>query len=101
MWPPMRAFVVTLLLIACGSSQATHPSGQAPTGDAEFARATDAFIAAHLAFRPTFAVDLGLHEYDGKVPDRSPPTIAAEVERLRAARATFIAFDETKLSAQR
>jgi uncharacterized protein (DUF885 family) len=92
----MRVFVLAFL-VACGSSQ--HPAS--PSADKDFAAAADQFVTAHLAFRPSFAVDLGLHDYDGKVPDRSPAAITAEITRLRAAKTQFAAFDDAKLSPQR
>ena len=61
----------------------------------------DRFFAAHMTFRPQLAVDLGLHEYDGKVPDRSRAAIDAEIARLRAAQTTFEAIEPARLSKMR
>ena len=94
----MRALLLAAL-VACGSPQ--HNAPPAPNADGDFAAAADTFIAAHLAFRPNFAIDLGLHDYDGKVPDRSPAAIDAEIARLKAAKQKFAAFDDAKLSKQR
>lgn len=59
----------------------------------------ETFFEQHLAFRPAFGIDLGLHdEYDGKVPDRSPAAIAAEIERLHAAQTSFEAVDPKVLT---
>ena len=100
----MKALVaIAVFLVACGSpspARTTAPPSPAAAdvADAELATTIDAFMIGHLAFRPTFAIDLGLHEFDGQVPDRSPAAITAEIGRLRAARTTFRAFDARELS---
>jgi uncharacterized protein (DUF885 family) len=106
----MRARVLLLvsLLVACGSPSApttTPPpaiaTNAAAVADAELATAIDTFLDGHFAFRPPFAIGLGHHAYDGRVPDLSTAAIAAEIQRLRAARVTFAAFDGRELSARR
>src|SRR5438045_2106603 len=98
---PMRALAI-LFVTACGASspRATAPTPQ-NAGDAKLASAIDAFLTPYFAFRPTFGVELGLHEYDGQVPDRSPAAIQAEIARLHAANDTFGAFAPATLSKQR
>jgi uncharacterized protein (DUF885 family) len=93
----MRALPIVLFLVACGSA-AKPKAPPPPTPDQDLAAAVDAFMVPYLAYRPTFGVDLGLHEYDGKVPDRSPAAIQAEITRLHEARKTFSRIDDTKLS---
>src|SRR5688572_12713638 len=100
----VRPFFAALLVasVACSSAPST-PAKPQPTDDGAdraFAAQIDTFFSAHLAFRPSFGVDLGLHEYDGKVPDRSKQAIEAEVARLKAALQTFEAVDAAKLSKQ-
>lgn len=91
----MRLLLVAVL--ACSAPQRV-PS---LSDDAKVAAKIDRFFAAHMTFRPQLAVDLGLHAYDGKVPDRSRAAIEAELVRLRAAQATFEAFDASRLSRAR
>ncbi len=67
------------------------------SADTELATKIEGFVAGHLAFRPNLAIDIGLHENDGKVPDRSAAAIAAEIARLEAAQRTFEAIDPAKL----
>lgn len=94
----MRALPILLVVAAaCGGSGATTPTTPRTAGT-ELAAAVDAFMPGYLAFRPSFAVDLGLHEYDGKVPDRSPAAIQAEIRRLVEARETFSRIDDAKLT---
>lgn len=97
----MRTSIALSLLIACGSTAARPVPPATESEDVRLAAAFDSFVDGHLAFRPSFAIDLGLHTYDGLVPDRSPEAIAAEIERLRRARVTFTAFDEAALSPRR
>lgn len=89
-----------VLLTACSStpprSAATTPTTR--SADRELAAAIDTFMTGHLAFRPSFAISLGRHDHDGRVPDRSREAITAEVARLHAARKTFTAIDEQKLA---
>jgi uncharacterized protein (DUF885 family) len=97
----MLRLVAVVALIACGARSSPHavePAPAAPVEDATLAAEIEGFLAGHLAFRPGFAVELGLHEHDGKVPDRSRAAIAAEIARLRAARTTFEAIAGRALS---
>jgi hypothetical protein len=55
---------------------------------ADWDRFVGIYLEEHLAARPTFAVAAGRHDFDGQLPDWSPPGIAAEISRLRRARAT-------------
>lgn len=93
------ASLILSLLVACGGPPTVvKPEPMEPTkADGELATKIETFIAGHLAFRPNLAIDLGLHEHDGKVPDRSASAVAAEIARLEAARLTFEAIDPAKL----
>jgi uncharacterized protein (DUF885 family) len=96
--PLAGAFAIAVALSGCGGG--TRPATPQPDHDADraFEAAAEAFYWAHLDFRPSFAVELGHHRYDGQVPDRSPGAIAAEVARLRAARDAFAAFEAAPLT---
>jgi len=93
------ASLVVLLCAACGGTPTPAKPAPAQPTAAERALATTiaGFVTGHLAFRPGLGIELGLHEYDGVVPDRAPAAIAAEVARLTTAQATFEAIDPTKL----
>jgi uncharacterized protein (DUF885 family) len=87
----VRRALLLLVLVACKSTPAhVEPPKLASQ---TFAQRVDVFLDEHFAFRPTFAVALGLHEYDGKVPDRSKAAIAAEIARLHRAEQTFAEVD--------
>ncbi len=56
----------------------------APTAaDRAFQTIADEFLSGYFAFRPHLALELGLHEYDGKLSDYSQAALAREHERLR------------------
>ncbi len=75
-----------LLLVACGGHAAVQPNIRVDrTDEEEFDELLEQFYEPHFRFRPGLAIELGYHEYDGQVPDRSPEAIAAEIERLHHA----------------
>src|SRR2546426_7406037 len=56
----------------------------APTpADKAFQTVADEFLSGYFAFRPHLALELGLHEYDGKLSDYSQAALAREHERLQ------------------
>src|SRR5450432_1725953 len=65
--------------------------------NAHFAQKLDHYLQGYFAFRPGEATDLGLHDWDEKLPDLSRPAIDAEVARLKAALKTFGAIDPATL----
>jgi hypothetical protein len=93
---------IVAFVLACTPREIKTGPGPVIAGspvERQLGAAIDTFFAQHLAFRPGFGIDLGLHdEYDGKVPDRSPAAIAAEIERLHAAQARFEAIDPAVLT---
>lgn len=98
------AVILLSMVGACGGGAAVSPApvvaiDSAETPDAVFRRRADEIYWAHLEFRPQAAIELGYHRYDGRVPDRSPAAIAAEVERLKVALLWLEAVDTAALSA--
>src|SRR5690242_6018778 len=55
------------------------------------------FLDSSYAADPAFAVTLGRHEFDGRLPDFSDAGIRRQIARLRAAREKALAFDFAKL----
>lgn len=99
----MRRWVIAVaLLAACSSPARRQPDPPATPAESAVERAFVAsaqrFLDGHFAFRPSFAVELGLHEYDGKVPDRAPAALAAERRRLAAAEVELAGVDTKQLS---
>jgi uncharacterized protein (DUF885 family) len=60
---------------------------------------TGRFLADYFDFHPTYATGLGLHEYDGRVPDWSRATIERWVAHLRNDLEEINAIDADQLEA--
>jgi hypothetical protein len=89
--------VAALLLGGCAStsgSNDTRAEAQAPTWPA-FSRS---FIDGYFRISPSFAVNQGKHEFDGRLPDWSETGLANSAEFLRSSIAAAQAFDERRLS---
>ena len=57
----------------------------------------DQFLNGYFAANPTFAVNQGKHEYDGKFPDWSNEGISKEIARLKSEREKAAAFKDADL----
>ena len=90
---PVRVSLLTvlgaLMLGACDSGG----------GGERWSQFVDEFTESYFKAHPEFAVSSGRHEFDGQLPDTSASGIAAEIERLRAARRKAVAFFESRLGA--
>jgi uncharacterized protein (DUF885 family) len=82
-----------------GGAQGGGAGGAAPAR-ASFAQEADAFYQRYLELSPTFAFSLGLHQYDGKLPDVSGKALAGRAAWLRRERAAFEAIPADDLDAQ-
>lgn len=82
------------------SASSAIPSGSPGEAHAAstFSALRDAYIAAWLEAEPASGRELGLHEYDGKIADRSARAIAARIEYLTRAVREFAAVDARALS---
>jgi uncharacterized protein (DUF885 family) len=78
-----------------GSGSADKPvravAGGAPVRPS-FAQAADTFYRRYLELSPTFAVSLGLHQFDGRLPDVSRKALADRAAWLARQRAVFEAM---------
>ncbi len=68
------------LVVALMGADAPAPT-LAP-GDRTFQTIADEFLAGYFAFRPHTALELGLHEFDGKLADYSQESLNRERSRL-------------------
>jgi uncharacterized protein (DUF885 family) len=96
------AALCTLTLAACPAPTAprgTTVPAPAATPSAAFAELAAAATERTYRFEPADAVSLGLHAYDGQLPDRSPAGLAAEIAALRADRDALAAVDARTLTA--
>jgi hypothetical protein len=95
--------ILTLGLAACGPQEAPapqvveEPPKVAATKDVDWNGFVDGFMQGWWRAHPIMAVTKGLHEYDGLFPDWSREGIAAEIDRLRLARANAKDFDSLGL----
>ena len=80
----MRRFWL-LALVACGGARSSRPT--------EPWSVTSERVLGHLyAISPSNAVSLGLHDYDGKLPEMSPSAIAADLAQLAEDRRALEAY---------
>ena len=97
----VRSFVrlAGLLLILCAVSavHAATPDASA-SSDAAFQKVVDALLADLYARNPTYATDLGLHEFDGRLEDYSAASIAAELQAVAKFAAELERIDPKRLS---
>jgi len=94
--------VVVLILFAggCASTPAPVPGspGQA-SGSAGWAKYVGDFESGYFERSPTFAVQQGRHEYDGRLPDWSAAGIRAGAQWLHQQRTRAEMFVDEELSA--
>lgn len=93
---------LALLPAACGVSEPPAAEEGRPVAAEAGARwhaFVEGYIEQTLAAQPHFAVYLGRHEFDGRLPDLGAEGIAAEIARLHAARETALGFDAAGLDA--
>jgi uncharacterized protein (DUF885 family) len=106
-----RSQLLALALVHCWL-WACHPRGAdrpVSTGEAppqqpaaaavDFAALANEVLDRQLAAHPERAVELGLHEHDGKLPDVSASGLAKDLERLRQDIAALEAVDVAQLDA--
>lgn len=97
------ALAAVLPLAACGSSPppkkepVTKKAKAALTADQKLAKAIDAFLPEYYKRHPTFAADLGVHEFDGKLPDVSGEALPETIAWHQAQLAAFEGFDPSGL----
>jgi hypothetical protein len=96
---PRRFLCVALIsLAACQQSESRSESAK-PGLDApqRFAELLGEFTKGYYALSPIAAVNSGLHEYDGQLPDFSPEGIRAKVAWLEQMRRSTAAIDAERL----
>lgn len=86
----IRASVLTAMLLACSSSSSTpRTSTVTSDGTPGFADLVHLTVTHLHAYDPEHAVGLGLHDFDGKLPDRSPQALANTIAQLGQDRAAL------------
>jgi uncharacterized protein (DUF885 family) len=102
--PFVRAIAMLLLVVLAGGCETSPvpPTGSTAqtTGSPEWTKHLHQFDEGYFALNPTFAVQQGRHEYDGRLPDWSAAGIHAAVQWLHTQRTQADAFDQNALSAE-
>jgi uncharacterized protein (DUF885 family) len=89
----MRILIaVAFAAVACGVALPRVAAAPPAPGDAAFERLAEEYLHGHLAWRPALGVSLGLHDYDGRITDFSPASLAAELTRLKSFDARLASF---------
>ena len=90
--------LISLLFSACQPVANTNQSANTSTmTKTKWDTYVDQFLNDYFAANPTFAVQQGKHEYDGKFPDWSEAGLQKEIARLKAEREEAAAFKDSDL----
>jgi len=87
----LQAMCLMVALVGADASAATP-------ADKAFEAAAEEFLAGYFAFRPHSALELGLHDYDGKLADYSAEALAREHEQLKRFQERFAKWPVEELS---
>jgi uncharacterized protein (DUF885 family) len=94
------ALTLILLIAACNKApeQAAHKTEPpAAAVNVEWTKFVDEYIEGYFQANPSFAVQSGRHEFDGRLPDWTAEGLKNEVARLEAVRARATAFTDDSL----
>jgi uncharacterized protein (DUF885 family) len=88
--------ILSTMIYACKiKNQASVSQSLADTA---FYKLSDEFLSGYLAWRPGYALYLGLHEYDDKIVDFSAQSIKGELDRLNEFEKKLASTDTAQLS---
>jgi uncharacterized protein (DUF885 family) len=87
-------------LAGCSTSEPVKPPAAPGSGEAAFNRIADDYLTGFLAWRPLAAMQLGFHEYDGKLTDYSRASLDGEWMRLKEFDHRLGGIKTAELSAQ-
>ncbi|MEJ2152848.1 MAG: hypothetical protein P8Y29_07850 [Gemmatimonadota bacterium] len=93
----MKTVFPTLLALAMLALVTTSVRAQQSFDD-EFDTVVEAFLDRYFDFYPTAAMAAGLHEYDGRLGDRSATAIEAYLTDIDALERELLGYDLTELS---
>lgn len=89
----LLTFLLGFAFVSCNKNDKTTVEN-----NSEFQKLSDDYLKEYLSWRPQTGVQIGLHEYDGKINDYSKSSIEAEVSRLKEFEAKFSQIDSASLS---
>jgi len=93
-------FLLWIALAGCSSSGPRREAAVPGSGDAALNRLADEYLTGYLAWRPLQAMQLGFHQYDGKLTDYSRASIDGELVRLKEFDHRLSGVEVASLSAQ-
>jgi uncharacterized protein (DUF885 family) len=93
----MKINILLLLVFAAFSCTETEKKSNTD-GDSVFDKVSEDYIKGYLDWRPQSGVSLGLHEYDGKLPNYSYASLDKEVTRLKYYEKKLSEIDSASLS---
>ena len=93
----MKKYILLLLVFAVFSCTETEKKSNTD-GDSDFDKVSEDYIKGYLDWRPQSGVSLGLHEYDGKLPNYSYASLDKELTRLKNYDKKLSEIDSASLS---
>lgn len=93
--------MVVLMLAACTMQQQQHGTAATATAETQLDNLIRDFTAGYYRFNPDAAIDNGLHQYDGRIPDFGAAGIRQYVSWLQQMRARARAIDPGMLDDRR
>jgi uncharacterized protein (DUF885 family) len=93
----MKINILLLLVFAAFSCTETEKKSNTD-GDSVFDKVSEDYIKGYLDWRPQSGVSLGLHEYDGKLPNYSYASLDKELTRLKNYDKKLSEIDSASLS---
>jgi uncharacterized protein DUF885 len=97
----IRAGAMLLVLLVCGCETTPVPPAESTAqtaGNPDWTKRLRQFEEGYFALNPSFAVQQGRHEYDGRLPDWSAAGLRAMVQWLHAQRTQVETFDQNSLN---
>ena len=91
--PPLLLLALALAASACKPTSTPPAPAAAKPEPSDFASLRDSIVQGYYDLYPARAVELGLHEYDGKLRDTSQAGLELEIEFIEAAIADLEAID--------
>jgi hypothetical protein len=77
---PMKWTALATLLLLLGSCASVED--EPPGANEVFEQLSRDYLNGYLAFKPVYATRLGVHTFDGELPDYSPRSVDAEILRI-------------------
>jgi uncharacterized protein (DUF885 family) len=91
----MRKLALFFLLLTVA-----NPTLNAGPADVAFDRLAEEAVASSLAWRPLEATSIGVHNFDGKLPDYRKAAVAAGIQRLQSCLSELEKLEPSTLSAR-